>query len=93
MHLLPGLAHSVDPPHCLLLCGRVQCRLAQNDMRGLSDVESVGTNVQGQEENTDTGEGLEGSEAFLKEAEWQERDGPHAHCHRLLLSALHCAPG
>ena len=34
-------------------------------MCGLGDVESVGTNVQGQEENTDTGQGLESSKALL----------------------------
>ena len=41
-------------------------------MRGFGDVESIGTNVQGQEENTNTGQSLEGSEALLKEAGWQE---------------------
>ena len=57
----------MDTPHCLLLCSRVQCWLAQYDVGGLCDVESIGTNVQGQQENTHTGEGLESTEASLKE--------------------------
>ena len=70
--LLPCLSHSVDPPHCLLLCSGVQCWLTQYNMCGLGDVESIGTNVQGKEENADTVQGLESSKALLHQADWQE---------------------
>ena len=57
-------------------------------MCGLGDVESVGTNVQGQEENTDTGQGLERSKTLLRTSRRLTGvRGPHAE--RRLLTTLH----
>lgn len=43
-------------------------------MGGLSDVESIGTNVQGQKENAHTRQGLESTEASLNADEGVIRD-------------------
>ena len=59
-------------------------------MCGLGDVESVGTNVQGQEENTDTGQGLERSKTLLRTSR-RLTGGRGPHAERRLPTTAFCA--
>lgn len=62
-----GLADAVHPANGLELMGRVQDGFHQQNMSGLDDVESVGTRVQGKEQDIYLLFIFERAEVFLKQ--------------------------